>query len=350
MKALWKGAGILVVALSLAGCADRITDAPQAKLKSAVLSSDALPGAQVAVYFEPGEAGVAHQWYYVGPIHLQDDWTSSGAAAPVCVGALLDHQVVSNALPNTYPTFGSQSLRISNAVTTGCFGDQTFSKRLTDAAGESDADPSIYALSDATPKNHFEAQWDFASTMPGTEQPGLSVVASPDRGDGSRMSWVQMADTPEGLDINFYDVQGTTDPANFVGPTSVASGLDRTVPHTIRITMDFVEGPSNDVVRVYVDGRLRLTGTSWENYYRYDSEAYPEHQGRVPIVNRILFRTGGTAAPATVTHGFVFDAFSMKSGNAPTNAGQCKNGGWQTFDSQAFRNQGACIQFVNTGR
>ena len=40
----------------------------------------------------------------------------------------------------------------------------------------------------------------------------------------------------------------------------------------------------------------------------------------------------------------------MKSGTAPTNADQCKKGGWQTFDSPAFKNQGDCIQFFNTGK
>ena len=38
--------------------------------------------------------------------------------------------------------------------------------------------------------------------------------------------------------------------------------------------------------------------------------------------------------------------------NAPTNANQCKNGGWQIRtrpDGSVFRNQGDCIQFVNTG-
>jgi hypothetical protein len=349
MNAVFKTTSVVIIALSAAACSERsITNAPLAKDASGIAPSfAALPGAQVAVNFEPLEAP---PWYLPGPINAQDDWTSLGAAGSGC--ALYDHQVVVNALQTSYayPTFGAQSLRLSNAVTSGCFGDQTFSKRLQNAAGESDAVSGGFALTTGVPKNHFEAQWDFASTVPGAEQPDLSVVASPDRGDGARMSWVQMTDTPGGLDVNFFDVQGTENPANFVGPTNVASGLDRTVPHTIRITMDFVDGPSNDVVRVYVDGALKHTGTSWENYYRYDSEAAP-FLGKTPIVNRILFRTGGVAAPLTQGKGFVVDAFSMLSGTAPTNADQCKNGGWQTFDSpRAFRNQGDCVQFVNTGK
>jgi hypothetical protein len=35
----------------------------------------------------------------------------------------------------------------------------------------------------------------------------------------------------------------------------------------------------------------------------------------------------------------------------PTNKDQCKNGGWQSFDTpRRFKNQGDCIQFVNTGK
>lgn len=39
--------------------------------------------------------------------------------------------------------------------------------------------------------------------------------------------------------------------------------------------------------------------------------------------------------------------------NVPTNANQCKNNGWQTrtrADGSSFKNQGDCIQYVNTGR
>jgi len=33
------------------------------------------------------------------------------------------------------------------------------------------------------------------------------------------------------------------------------------------------------------------------------------------------------------------------------NKDQCKNGGWMRFDTpRAFKNQGDCIQYVNTGK
>jgi hypothetical protein len=37
--------------------------------------------------------------------------------------------------------------------------------------------------------------------------------------------------------------------------------------------------------------------------------------------------------------------------DAPASADQCKNGGWATFTfPRRFKNQGDCIQYVNTGK
>lgn len=234
--------------------------------------------------------------YSLGTINSQDGWSSLGAAGSGC--AAYDHAVASNTGP---AEFGAQSLRISNAVASGCFGDQTFSKSLADEAGEMSAQNG--SLSGGSRQTHFEAQWSFISADPSGEQSGLSVVASPDRGDGARMSWVQMADTPTGIDVNFYDYQH--DAANFV-QTPVATGLDRTAVHTIKITIDFLDGAENDVVRVYVDGSLAHTGTSWEDYFR-DQESNPTR-----TVDSILFRTS-TAAPATAGKGFFIDNLSLSS-------------------------------------
>lgn len=260
--------------------------------------------------------------YTLGTIHAQDGWSSLGAAGSGC--AVYDHAVSATSVAG----FVAQSLRMSNAVTSGCFGDQTFSKSLVDEAGEASAEGG--GLSGGTRQPHFEAEWQFASAVPGAEQPGLSVVASPDRGDGARMSWVQMADTPSGLQVNFNDFRGTT----FVQKT-IAQGLSRTMPHTIKITMDFVEGPDNDVVKVYVNGILRHTGTSWEDYFR-NVEGNPTR-----TVDSILFRTGGVAAPATSGAGFFIDNLRLSSGTTPPGT-DCKKGGWGLISS-LFRNQGECV-------
>lgn len=282
--------------------------------------------------------------YTTGTIHNQDGWSSAGAAGSGC--AVYDHKVAEQLL---YPSFGDQSLRMSNAVTSGCFGDQTFSKSLTEAAGESSA------MGDGNSSSpiwrHFEAQWDFASVTQ-TYQPDLSVVASPDRGDGARMSWIQMADATDGLQVNFYDyaVGNTVD----TGPcgcapfryTTVVTGLDRSIPHTIKVTMDFYDGPQNDVVKVYVDGVLKHTGTSWEDYFR-DEENNPTR-----TVDSILFRTGGASAPDTGGNGFLIDNLTLTSltfVGPPTTKDQCKKNGWMTFNNPTFKNQGDCVSYVATG-
>lgn len=262
--------------------------------------------------------------YTIGSINGQDGWSSFGAAG---LGgcALYDHLVATQSL---YSSFGAQSLRMSNAVTSSCFGDQTFSKSLTQAAGESTAAPGEYS---AVPsQNHFEAQWDFASATQ-AYQPDLSVVASPDRGDGARMSWVQMTDNPGGLGVNFYDYRDIGQKGSLESPSlgcskgdnffynPLINGLDRTKVHTIKITIDFYDGPRNDVVKVYIDGRLKHTGTTWEDYFRWCTESGGGTGNPSLNVSRtvdsILFRTGGASAPNTAGYGFYIDNLSLQSSN-----------------------------------
>ena len=243
--------------------------------------------------------------YVVGDIDGQDGWKSTGP---------YDHAVAAQSL---YAGFDSQSLRISNAITSGSFGDQTFSKELVSEAGETSAQGDGVS---GPRRNYFEARWKFASTTPNAEQPGLQFVASPDRGDGARMSWVQMRDTPGGLEVNFNDYRdhapfggANGDPAgcgaedNFV-QTTLATGLDRKKPHTVEMEINFREGPRNDVVKVWVDGKLEITGTTWEDYFRY-CEGNPTR-----TVDSMLFRTAGDPAPATLGHGFLVDRLALFSG------------------------------------
>jgi len=113
--------------------------------------------------------------FTTGSVNGQDGWGITGS---------YDVEVVDNTYG--FATFGDKSLRISNAVTSGSFGDQTFSKALVDEAGESTAVNG--GQSGGMRQDYFESSWDFASAVTTTEQVGLSVVVSPDRGDGARMS------------------------------------------------------------------------------------------------------------------------------------------------------------------
>ena len=261
--------------------------------------------------------------YHLGSIDGQNGWAGT-AGGPINI--LIDQEVVANTYG--YTSFGGQSWRMSNAYTDGAFGDWPFSPSLTNEAGETTA--QNLGFSGGIRQNHFEVRWDFASTVRNAEQPGLQISTSPDRGDGARMSFIRMKDLPAGLSVEFAEYLdhppfGTPlNPAAGCGPedefliTTVASGLSRNRPHTVKLTMDFVDGPRNDVVKVYVDGTLRHTGTSWEDYFRWC-----ELTGESRTVDSMIFqaRTSGGTAPFTRGNGFLIDNLTYFSSQ-----GRCRGG------------------------
>jgi hypothetical protein len=289
----------------------------------------ALAGVSAAVADSVGPITFEPPTYAVGNINGQNGWMKTG---------LYDAAV---ATVSSFPAalgygFGTQALRISNAVTSGSFGDQTFAPSLTNAAGES------------TGFNHFDATFSVGTAL-ATQQPGLTLSVSPDDGTGGRMSYLRFEDQADGVHVFFDDV---TDP----GPLGTVATfnehdiatLDRTQAHTIRFSIDFVPGPGNDVVKIYIDGALKATGTTWENYYLYDPEQAGNHNV-VPVTKTLLFRESGTAVPANSGNGFLIDNVSYASSNvsAPTGGkAACKGGGWKTLTSPSFKNQGQCVKFI----
>jgi hypothetical protein len=271
--------------------------------------------------------------YTVGNINGQQGWKKTGAY-DVAVAAVASFPAASGY------GFGTQALRLSNAVVTGAFGDQTFTPALASPAGEAPA------------QTHFDASFQIGTTK-STEQAGLFMSVSPDDGSGGRMSYLRFEDQADGVHVFFDDA---TDPgplgtvATF-NETDIAT-LDRLHAHTIRFSIDFKPGPANDVVKIYIDGVLAATGTTWEDYYRYDPEQLGNHNV-VPTTSTLEFREGGTAGvPANAGQGFLVDGVSLASSTpatAPTSKDQCKDDGWKAFTTPSFKNQGDCIKFVNTG-
>lgn len=284
------------------------------------------------------------QGYALGNINGQQGWTALGSAGLGC--AKYDEGVDSSLSTSG---FGTQSFRISNAVTSGCFGDQAYAPHLSQWAGEPDALDNTGAPVTA-PQSHFEAQFDIASTTQ-TNQ-GMALSVSPDNGVGARMSYLSFVDQPNGILVTFYDV---TDPSHATNEDSFNSTQVATLSyneaHTIKFSMNFYSGPDNDVVNIYIDGTLVHTGTSWEDYYRFDTESNPglaNNDSRA--VNTLEFREGGTAVSANAGKGYLIDNLSMQSGsippNLPTSKDQCKNDSW--MDYLVFKNQGDCVSFVAT--
>jgi hypothetical protein len=236
------------------------------------------------ITFEPG------QGYTTGDINGQQGWMKSGP---------YDVQVATVA---SFPAaahyhFGAQTLRMSDAITSGSFGDQTFSPGLTSPAGESPA------------QKRFKSSFEFGTAL-ATEQVGMHMSVSPDSGDGGRMSYLRFEDQADGVHVFFDDVTnpGPRPTESTFNETDIAT-LNRTKNHTIKFSIEFKTGPGNDKVTISIDGKKKITGTTWEDYYRYD----PEATGTVPTTSKMLFRESGDAHPANAGNGFLVDGLSLSS-------------------------------------
>jgi hypothetical protein len=207
--------------------------------------------------------------------------------------------------------YGSQALRISDAVTSGSFGDQTFSPGLGDEAGESSAYNA--GLSGGLRQPHFSASFLIGTTQ-STEQPGLHMSVSPDRGDGARMSYLRFEDQADGVHVFFIDAidKGPVGTVATFRESEIAT-LSRTRSHLIQFSIEFKDGAANDTAKIYIDSKLMKTGTTWEDYYRYDPEQTPQGN-QVPTVDKLLFRESGTAHPTNATTGgFLLDRVTLAS-------------------------------------
>ena len=137
-------------------------------------------------------------------------------------------------------TEGAKALRISNAVTSGSFGDMPYSAPALDAAGENEVN------------NVLVNEFTFQSKTPEKQQTGLKMSVSPTNGEGARMSYLRLEDSYDGVRVFFDDVPNK-DTATAFTDRWIAT-LDRSKPHTVRFETKFVKGTDNDVVRIYLDG------------------------------------------------------------------------------------------------
>ena len=272
---------------------------------------------------------VTFEKFSQGTPNGQFGWKSTGSDGLSCAGPSYDHMVAPNRTP--FKSFGRQSLRISNAITSDCLRDQTFSAPVANEAGERMA---FVDAPSGVRQPFFVFEFEFASMLPETEQENMAVVVSADKGDGGRLSWVEIADAADGLQVTFADYQdrppygSRSQPANGVEAqdkfvfTTVARGLDRSAKHRVRGEHYFYDGPHNDVVILKVDGDAFVhRGTSWEDYFRWaqgpgdPQETAPVRESRV--ARSILFRTGGAPAPNTLGFGLEFDNVMQASGQIP---------------------------------
>jgi hypothetical protein len=127
------------------------------------------------------------------------------------------------------------------------------------------------------------------------------------------MSYLRFEDQSDGVHVFFIDVEDhgpVGHVANF--RESDIATLDRAHSHVVTFVIDLKDGPHNDKVSIYIDGKKKKDGTTWEDYYRYD----PEQSGQgnqVPTVDKLLFREGGDQHLMDAGGGFLFDRVLLTS-------------------------------------
>jgi hypothetical protein len=190
---------------------------------------------------------------------------------------------------------GNRVLRLSNRYTSGSFSDQTFAPR-PGGTGMTPADPvngnpGFFAgeTSTGATYNRFIGSFDIRSVATGDTDRGARITASPDNGQGARQGIVVFENTETGVAVRTfeYDAGG-----NLIGPETLTT-INFGVWAKIRYEIDFIDGPFNDVARIYIDNVLVKTLPSWESYYPVAQPTL--HPNGVPV-QTWLFRMNPPAA------------------------------------------------------
>jgi hypothetical protein len=271
------------------------------RMIGAALVVGTLVGAQVAgtaVAAPVTTHSTNFEGFSLGSVHNQGGW---GVTGP------FDQEVVDLA--------GNRVLRLSNRVTSTTFGNQPFAPR-PGGTGMTPADPvngnpSFFAgeTSTGASYNRFIGSFDIRSVATGDTDRGARITASPDNGQGARQGFVAFENTATGVAVMTFDVDAG---GNFVGPETLTT-INFGVWAKIRYEIDFIDGPFNDVARIYIDNVLVKTLHSWESYYPVAQPTL--HPKGVPV-QTWLFRMSGTPVPNA--QGFYIDNVTVMLDNIAT--------------------------------
>lgn len=258
---------------------------------------------------------------------VADMWGNAVLGGGWPSGTAYDQEVVDDG--------GNTVWRFSNAVTTNQLSNQPNATHAPLIAGETSAKLyNDYGPDHTSPNNpplangdaaskYFHVGWDFKSAT-GAAQPGLAINVSPAGSQSTlRLSYLQMLDTGSGFDLVFTDTTGTT----FSPAATIASGLNYTDWHSVDMYVEFVDGlgpgasgseAGNDIVKVFLNGSLIHTGTTWESFFYNVADSGPLNVARA--VNTAVFYARGNmaaAVPSTDGYGFFFDNVLVDNAAAP---------------------------------
>ncbi len=204
---------------------------------------------------------------------------------------------------------GDKMLRMSSDPTTGAFGGP-YSPALGDAAGEpqTTADYSsqiirfnFSAVSSVPDGSRLEV--DFGNAA-GTDRNSFMVIELV-AGQGIRIAVNEPTTT--------NDIWTTgQDFTAFTGNVELIGGIDASRSHEIELRLTYVDGANNDVIKVYLDGELIGSTTTFENYRDWFAGTTHADNAEANQTNRVFFRNsaGGAApqdGPGGQNQGFYFD-------------------------------------------
>lgn len=279
-KTKWSLVGLLcfMLMLSYTNCQKKKTDEIQ--------TVDAITALKD---YQCGGATFVSDTYAVNTsINAQNSWYSDPAAN-------FDEKILN---------IGSQACRgngvwhISNAVTSGGFGNQPISPAFTKANGET-------TVRTAGAGDSMAYSFFFRTKSSVADGSSVTLSLSPtsaDRHDYLRI--LNHLDASGGLQLISIDGVGLVS-------KNIVQNISRGIWHHILLTNTNPDGTGNDVVKVYLDGSLVSTHTSWEDW----RTAIP---ATTLAVTRILFRLNvlaSTVDPSfTATpEGFYIDDFEQRS-------------------------------------
>ncbi|MBY0328487.1 hypothetical protein K2Q02_00095, partial [Patescibacteria group bacterium] len=168
--------------------------------------------------------------FTLGSLNGQNGWSIISQTA--------DQSIVENTYG--FEKFGTKVLRISNNVVVTS-KDSLYTPN-TDEAGETSAIAG--GLSTGPRQNHFEASFDFLALGQYAGKNAMHVVL--DRGDAARTGVLEFDDTAAGGGTQVW-YQGYTNQFDW----RYIMTIPRDQVHSFKIVVDYVDGVSNDTVKIY---------------------------------------------------------------------------------------------------
>jgi hypothetical protein len=307
--------------------------------------------------------------YSLGDLNLQNGWdggivggnpvpfTNNNAGSNVIVNTVAFHGTQSWQLGGSYNSPGAGTPFTPDVATVGALNANLAGSPITPAGNKSVVSFAFKAAApgDGSRINVYEGSYAR------DDRTGGSLYLRNDTANGNPVGTVSLYNFSSANDADCNTTQ--------VNLGSVTAGAWHTVEMTTIYPNLTVTDPSTYGSTTYVFDKGTLvqqtvTMQSWAHAWRKcngfnytpggslkwvsNFNDYPSHLGfyiddvSMTVINTATNTTAGSFATS-------FEAAPP----TPTNKDQCKDAGWQTFsraNGTGFKNQGDCIQYVNTGK